>query len=300
MQTSPTNGQPTHQLIGLNIGGTKYLTTRETLLKNGENFFTSLLAGRIPTAKDKHGNYFIDRNGKLFMPILDLLRTGELVVPPDLTLSQIKKECQFYMINHHSSPAGASDDDLTNLIKSAKSNAIDIAYQRDFENYSAQWQVLEEEIITSFQSDASSGVALSPIKVYSNVFEATTQLINEKCQRSQGVEDKRTGEKLAEWVAKMQCSQEVQIQKFHGNLYEAAKCSNFLVYMRNKHNLSLESTSGWIGWTNTENGIRLIEKYSKDDQEFHYFSAAQIILIWWAKHRSTSLAQQYTSHIIHW
>jgi hypothetical protein len=60
---------------------------------------------------------------------------------------------------------------------------------------------------------------IAHVEVYSNVFEATTQLINEKCQRGQGVEDKKTGEKLAEWVAKMQCSQEVQIQKFHGNLY---------------------------------------------------------------------------------
>jgi hypothetical protein len=57
--------------------------------------------------------------------------------------------------------------------------------------------------------------------VYSNVFEATTQLINEKCQRSLGVEDKKTGEKLGEWVAKMQTSAEPQIQKFHGNLYGA-------------------------------------------------------------------------------
>lgn len=64
MQTSPTIGSQHSQLVGLNIGGTKYLTTRETLLKNGENFFTSLLAGRIPTVKDKNGNYFIDRNGK--------------------------------------------------------------------------------------------------------------------------------------------------------------------------------------------------------------------------------------------
>jgi hypothetical protein len=66
-QISPSvtsTNQPHNQLVGLNIGGTKFLTTRETLLKGGENFFTSLLAGRIPTAKDKHGNYFIDRNGK--------------------------------------------------------------------------------------------------------------------------------------------------------------------------------------------------------------------------------------------
>jgi hypothetical protein len=75
-QISPTlnNSSPQqHQLIGLNIGGTKFLTTRETLLKNGENFFSSLLAGRIPTAKDKHGNYFIDRNGKYAKRIDDEL-----------------------------------------------------------------------------------------------------------------------------------------------------------------------------------------------------------------------------------
>jgi len=288
------------QLVGLNIGGVKYLTTKETLLKGGENFFTSLLAGRIPTLKDNHGNYFIDRNGKLFAPILDLLRTGELTIPQDLTLEQIKKECQFYMINCHSSPSGASDDDLANLIMTAKANAIDQAYQRDYETYKTQWKVLEEEIIASFQTDARSGVSLSPIKVYSNVFEATTQHINEKCQRSQKEEDRKTGEKLSEWVTKMQHSTEPQIQKFHGNLYEAAKCSNFIAYMKHKHNLSLSCTSGWIGWTAFENGVRLIEKYSKDDEAFHYFSAAQIILIWWSKNRSmsTSLAQQYTSHII--
>ncbi len=53
------------QLIGLNVGGVKYLTTKETLVKNvHENFFTALLGGRIPTTKDNHGNYFIDRNGR--------------------------------------------------------------------------------------------------------------------------------------------------------------------------------------------------------------------------------------------
>jgi hypothetical protein len=68
----------------------------------------------------------LSSNFRLFAPILDLLRTGELIIPPDLTHEQIKKESQFYMINLHSSPANASDDDLANLISSAKAIAFDL------------------------------------------------------------------------------------------------------------------------------------------------------------------------------
>ena len=64
MENSFSHSSPNVQLIGLNVGGVKYLTTRETLLKSGENFFSSLLADRIPTSKDRKGNYFIDRNGR--------------------------------------------------------------------------------------------------------------------------------------------------------------------------------------------------------------------------------------------
>ncbi len=52
------------------------MTTTQTLLGGGENFFTGLLQGQIPSLKDTEGYYFIDRDGRLFAFLLDFLRTG--------------------------------------------------------------------------------------------------------------------------------------------------------------------------------------------------------------------------------
>ncbi|KAL6066985.1 BTB/POZ domain-containing protein kctd16 [Balamuthia mandrillaris] len=84
-------------IVKLNIGGVKYVTTGSTLTRNGPNFFTALLSGRIPSFQDQDG-YFIDRNGGLFAPILEMLRTGELEVPPGVSLTSLQREADFYSI----------------------------------------------------------------------------------------------------------------------------------------------------------------------------------------------------------
>ncbi len=44
-----------HGLVKLNIGGRLYTTTKQTLLAKGENFFSPLISGDIPTVKDDNG-----------------------------------------------------------------------------------------------------------------------------------------------------------------------------------------------------------------------------------------------------
>lgn len=46
------------------------------------------------------GYYFIDRNGKYFEPILDYLRSGELVILAGMRRDQILREMDFYGIQH--------------------------------------------------------------------------------------------------------------------------------------------------------------------------------------------------------
>jgi len=69
---------PDERIIRLNIGGFIFETTRDTLLNTGgENYFTSLLSGRIPSTIDRNGAYFIDRDGQVphfcYPPLLNLL-----------------------------------------------------------------------------------------------------------------------------------------------------------------------------------------------------------------------------------
>lgn len=87
------------EIVGLNIGGIKYLTTKTTLLSTSEpNFFTSLLSGSFLQDFDTKGNYFIDRDGQYFAPILEYLRTGEFRCPQGMNEKAIAREANFYFI----------------------------------------------------------------------------------------------------------------------------------------------------------------------------------------------------------
>ena len=67
--------------VGLNVGGVTYLTSRETLTRDPDSFFTLLLSDRVPSAKDSNGNYLIDRDGGIFRHVLNFMRCGKLVLP---------------------------------------------------------------------------------------------------------------------------------------------------------------------------------------------------------------------------
>lgn len=66
------------RVVRLDVGGKRYVTTEATLLSHGDNYFTGLLSGKYSADVDDDGWLLIDRNGRLFEPILDFLRTGEL------------------------------------------------------------------------------------------------------------------------------------------------------------------------------------------------------------------------------
>lgn len=89
-------------MVKLNIGGHKYLTSRDTLFDgwsgDGCAFFKALLDGRFE-AKLVNGDYlFIDRKGRYFEPILDYLRTGVWQLPGHLRKDErlVLAEAQFY------------------------------------------------------------------------------------------------------------------------------------------------------------------------------------------------------------
>eukprot|EP01080_Neovahlkampfia_damariscottae_P009736 gene9736-2063_t len=73
------------QIVKLNIGNVKYVTTYETLSCAGENYLTSLYQSKLIPVLDHDDFIFIDRDGKYFEPILEYLRSS---VKEFLTLKQ--------------------------------------------------------------------------------------------------------------------------------------------------------------------------------------------------------------------
>lgn len=75
---TPNPAPASHEIVRLNVGGTRFYTTRQTLLASSHNpnFFHGLLSGRMSTAMDETGAYFIDRDPEHFPAVLNYLRTN--------------------------------------------------------------------------------------------------------------------------------------------------------------------------------------------------------------------------------
>ena len=58
-----------------------------------------MFSERIPSAEDKHGNFFIDRDGNLFRHVLNFLRTSQLTLPERFQEYELLAvEADFYQI----------------------------------------------------------------------------------------------------------------------------------------------------------------------------------------------------------
>ncbi|XP_014247230.1 BTB/POZ domain-containing protein KCTD3 isoform X2 [Cimex lectularius] len=93
------NPYPTNQgdIVHLNVGGTRFSTSMQTLLCIPDTFFTALLSGRISSLKDEKGATFIDRDPKLFSTILNYLRTKEVDLS-NCDICFLRHEAEYYGI----------------------------------------------------------------------------------------------------------------------------------------------------------------------------------------------------------
>ena len=97
------------KIIELNIGGTVYFTTSNTLSSEKNSFFETLLTKVNGTdqddgtiLKDSNNRIFIDRDGKLFSYILDYLRNKLSFVPPEHLneINRLRIEAEYYKLDN--------------------------------------------------------------------------------------------------------------------------------------------------------------------------------------------------------
>ena len=88
-------------VITLDIGGTIFKTTRNTLAKDPDSMLAAMFSGRFEVKPDDKGAYFIDRDGTHFRHILNFLRCGELLVSKEVLPTiekELRAEAEFYGI----------------------------------------------------------------------------------------------------------------------------------------------------------------------------------------------------------
>ncbi|XP_060777110.1 BTB/POZ domain-containing protein KCTD5 isoform X3 [Neoarius graeffei] len=86
--------------VRLNVGGTYFLTTTQTLSREPKSFLYRLCQEdpELHSDKDELGAYLIDRDPVYFGPVLNYLRHGKLVLNKNLTEEGALEEAEFYNI----------------------------------------------------------------------------------------------------------------------------------------------------------------------------------------------------------
>ena len=69
-------------VVTLNVGGTKFTTSVETLCADADSMLAAMFSGRHALRPADDGSLFIDRDPKHFGLVLNFLRDGPTAVPP--------------------------------------------------------------------------------------------------------------------------------------------------------------------------------------------------------------------------
>jgi hypothetical protein len=85
--------------IKLDVGGTVFKTSLETLTKESDSMLASMFSGRFGMKAQDDGSFFIDRDPTHFRYILNFLRTGKIIVPDDAVVrEELLLEANFYNV----------------------------------------------------------------------------------------------------------------------------------------------------------------------------------------------------------
>ncbi|XP_059054475.1 BTB/POZ domain-containing protein Tiwaz-like [Achroia grisella] len=88
--------------VHIDVGGTIYTSSLETLTAFPESRLGRMFNGTIPIVLDTlKQHYFIDRDGEMFRHILNYLRNKKLLLPTDFTnLDLLLHEAIFFELEH--------------------------------------------------------------------------------------------------------------------------------------------------------------------------------------------------------
>jgi len=97
---------PREQIVSLNVGGTIFCTSFETLIKI-PSMLQAMFSGRHELHPKKDGTHFFDRDPKIFKYVLNFLRNGKIDWPEDRRLKKlIQIEFDYFAIDCETSPEG--------------------------------------------------------------------------------------------------------------------------------------------------------------------------------------------------
>jgi len=160
-QQTPISPNPANTIVTLNVGGSLYTTTLQTLTHSPNTLFVSLLR-TLP--RDKNGNIFIDRDPAYFRHILDSLRQGEIQHPYETDsydILRLWKEIDYFRLlapGHiwafsrkkklrHSAIEVSQDGFYVRKSSKAKPGMVSICSDKALLNGKYRWRVITKGVV---------------------------------------------------------------------------------------------------------------------------------------------------------
>ena len=86
-------------IVTLNVGGTHFTTTQDTLHKEPSSKLSLTVRGILPSATDDGGHTFLDRDARFFQLILNFLRDGWVLLPDSPSeRRELMQEARYYQV----------------------------------------------------------------------------------------------------------------------------------------------------------------------------------------------------------
>ncbi|EGD75380.1 hypothetical protein PTSG_06457 [Salpingoeca rosetta] len=86
--------------VQIDVGGTVFTTSKQTLTKFANSFFASMFSGRHELQPEDDGSFFVDRDPFVFRHVLNFMRgqPPQLEELSDVELKALKQDAQFYQL----------------------------------------------------------------------------------------------------------------------------------------------------------------------------------------------------------
>lgn len=111
------------KIVRLNVGGTRYDVSRDTLERCEGSMLASLISNHWREGITDEP-IFIDRNGRIFEYILDYLRTDKVHLPSSVSPVALEEEFDFYGIDADMTKVHCMDAAMTTLNSLYESNYL--------------------------------------------------------------------------------------------------------------------------------------------------------------------------------
>eukprot|EP00049_Salpingoeca_infusionum_P004952 m.86274 g.86274 ORF g.86274 m.86274 type:complete len:702 (+) comp12799_c0_seq7:170-2275(+) len=125
-----------HAVVELNVGGTVFTTTYQSLTQVSDSFLGALLSGRHTLTRDKEGNVFIDRDPRHFVYILAWLRDPGAPHSFPLHDQEFLHELEYYGLFNEIAGSNIADNDAESIIYGSEVYALGSSSPN--ERYNAQ------------------------------------------------------------------------------------------------------------------------------------------------------------------